>query len=123
VRKGEQRTLYWVMYEERAQVKVTTWPEPERWDWGLRTTQHFGTESLATAKAACADLQQHVNNKTHFLYGDCSGPEGHHLTEAWIEVEHRCRFDPAAPLIPTITLADSAGAIEANPAAENSQEA
>ena len=116
MKSGEQRVIYWVMYEERARVKVSMWPDPERYDWGLRTTQHCGVYELATAQKYMRDLQSHVDNKTHFLERERSGPESHHLTEVWIEIEHRCRYEPNQAkqvLIPTITVAgESLGASE-----------
>jgi hypothetical protein len=105
MKSGEQKVTYWVMYSERVQKNVAKWNEPRRIEWVVRETQHFGTADIGTAQDGLLQLQHYVDNKMHFLQSDLSGPEAHHLTEAWIEIEHRCRFDPSRGniIIPIIT--------------------
>lgn len=103
MKSGEQKVTYWVMYSHRCQRDISRWPEPRNVQWVERVEQHYGTSDLATAERSVADFQKYVETKTHFLPSELSGPDAHHLTEAWIEVEHRCRLEPNAPVIPSIT--------------------
>lgn len=80
------------MYSERVQKNVAAWNEPRNIQWVERETQHCGVRSLEEAQEMVANLQKYVDEKKHFLSCERSGPDAHHLTETWIEVEHRCRF-------------------------------
>lgn len=105
MKPGEQTVTYWVMYEERVQRNVAAWHEPTRFEWVLRTAQHYGTNDLETARDGVKQLQPFADNKTHYQDGATSGPESHHITEVWIEVQHRCRFEPNGPVIPNVSIA------------------
>lgn len=120
MKKGESRKTYWVMYEERCKINIAAWNEPDDWQWTLRTQQHCGVQTLAEAEESVLYFQKHVDAKTHFLSGR---PDGYYLTETWIEVEFRTRLVPNHPELVDAAFNSLAGANEANPAAENSQEA
>ena len=111
MKKGEQRVTYWVMYSERVQRNVAAWNEPPNIQWVEREAQHCGVVNLAAAERMKGDLQPYVNDRTHFLERERSGPDAHHLIEVWIEIEHRCRLEdqPSNVTIPSIT-APSLGA-------------
>lgn len=78
----ETRVLYWVMYSENVAMQDGTVK--------TRTTQHYGTESLETAKKSVLEFRDYASRGKHFLR---THNPNNCINSAWVEIETRTRVD------------------------------